>query len=369
MIWRSALLTLLLVFTSSFAHAAGPTPAHQKMGAVTVIPVPAPEAAEVAKAKEEPAAKGFDAWLKEFKKRAFLKGISNKTMIVAFNGVRPSDRVIELDGKQPEKKIGFDEYRKRTITEDRISKGQALLKQNWTLLSRVEKEYGVQAQYIVALWGIETSYGKNTGGFDLIQALATLAWEGRRGEYFEAELIRALKILQGNHVKRSDFKGSWAGAMGQVQFMPSSWFTYAVDYNGDGHKDIWTTRADIFASAANYLAENNWNGTQSWGRQVSLTPEFRRGYINSDSKFSLADWGRLGVRTLNGNALPNETAGRVALISPDGSAGKTYLVYNNFQTIMSWNRSKYFALSVGMLGDQIGKARPPAKAAAPAKNQ
>lgn len=355
--WRSALLTLSLLLLALPSAAAAAAPAT------------APKAAAEA-AAPEPAAKGFDGWLKEFKKRAFLKGITNKTMIVAFNGVRPSERVIELDGKQPEKKIGFDEYRKRTITDDRINKGQALLKQNWNLLSRVEKEYGVQAQYIVALWGIETSYGKNTGGFDLIQALATLAWEGRRGEYFEAELIRALKILQGNHVQRRDFKGSWAGAMGQVQFMPSSWFTYAVDYDGDGHKDIWTTRADIFASAANYLAENNWNGTQSWGRQVILTPEFKRGYVNSDSKFTLADWNRLGVRTVNGNAVPaNEAIGRVALISPDGSAGKTYLVYNNFQTIMSWNRSKYFALSVGMLADQIGKARPQPKAAAPAKNQ
>lgn len=366
--WRSALLTILLALPVAPAFAAGPTPAHQKMGAMPITPVPvtpAPEAAPKAAAED----KSFNGWLKEFKKRAFLKGIQNKTMIVAFNGVRPSERVIELDGKQPEKKIGFDEYRKRTITSDRVSKGQALLKQNWKLLSAVEKEYGVQAQYIVALWGIETSYGKNTGGFDLIQALATLAWEGRRGEYFEAELIRALKILQGNHVQRKDFKGSWAGAMGQIQFMPSSWFTYAVDYNGDGHKDIWTTRADIFASAANYLSENNWNGTQVWGRQVSLLPQFKRGYINSDAKFTLQDWGRLGVRTVNGTALPNEAMGRVALISPDGAAGKTYLVYNNFQTIMSWNRSKYFALSVGMLGDEIAKARPQAKAAASAKNQ
>ncbi len=157
--------------------------------------------------------------------------------------------------------------------------------------------------------------------------------------------------------------------MGLPQFMPSSFMRYAVDFKGDGHKDIWNTRGDIFASAANYLAENNWNGTQTWGRQVTLAPQFKRAYVNSDAKFSLADWSRLGVRTVNGTILPNEAMGRVALISPDGSAGKTYLVYNNFQTIMSWNRSKYFALSVGMLGDEIAKARPRVKAAAPAKNQ
>lgn len=300
----------------------------------------------------------FESWLNGFKSRAYQQGISNQTMIEAFRNIKPSRKVIELDGKQPEKKIGFDEYVRRTITRDRISSGQALLRQHWTTLHRIERQYGVPAEYVVALWGIETSYGKNTGGFDLIQALSTLAWEGRRGTYFESELLKALKILQGGHVKRSDFKGSWAGAMGQIQFMPSSWLTYAVDDNGDGHKDIWTTRSDVFASAANYLARSGWIPGQGWGRQVRLSQNLNKAYINSNARMSLAEWQRAGVTGVDGRPLAGQPGVRSSLIRPDGAGGKVYLVDHNFQTVMTWNRSKYFALSVGMLADQLALARP-----------
>lgn len=299
-------------------------------------------------------AESYDQWLQGFGQRAQRQGITTETLTMAFEGVRPSQKVIELDGKQPEKKIGFDEYYKRTVTADRVAKGQRYLRDNWQLLSRIEKQSGVQAQYVIALWGIETSYGTNTGGFDLIQALSTLAWEGRRGQYFESELVKALKILQGGHVRRSEFKGSWAGAMGQIQFMPSSWFAYALDYDGDGHKDIWSTRADVYASAANYLTRSGWSEGQRWGRQVTLAPNFNTSYINSNAKFGLAEWAKMGVRDIP----PGEPNMKATLIRPDGAGGKTYLVYNNFQTIMSWNRSKYFALSVGMLADKIAQTRP-----------
>jgi len=305
-------------------------------------------------------AETYDAWLSGYKHRAKAQGITEATLTSAFTGVTPSQRVVELDGKQPEKKIGFDEYYAKTLTADRIATGKRLLRENWTTLKRVEDQYGVQAHYIVALWGIETSFGKNTGGFDLIQALATLAWEGRRREYFEVELTKALRILQGQHVKRADFKGSWAGAMGQVQFMPSSWFAYAVDDNGDGHKDIWTTKGDIFASAANYLAKSGWKAGERWGRQVKLSQGFDQRLINSNARFALAEWTRLGVRDRNGNALPTDAGVFATLVRPDGANGKVYLAYNNFHTLMKWNRSKYFALSVGMLAEQIGEARPAA---------
>ena len=301
------------------------------------------------------AGRSYDSWLAGFKQSAKQQGITDQTLAMAFQGVRPSPRVIELDGKQPEHKIGFDEYYKRTLTTDRINQGKRLLRDNWTLLSQIEQQYGVQAQFVVALWGIETSFGKNTGGFDLIQALASLAWDGRRGAYFKAELIKALKILQGNHVRRQDFKGSWAGAMGQIQFMPSSWFAYAVDYNGDGHKNIWTTLPDIFASASNYLARSGWNAGERWGRQVIVTDQR---LVNSEAKMTIAEWSRQGVKDTAGQPLKPETTMRASLIRPDGAGGKTYLVYDNFQTIMKWNRSKYFALSVGMLADKIAEARP-----------
>ncbi len=299
------------------------------------------------------AGEGFPAWVEQFKRDARSQGINDSTLASAFANVSPSQRVIELDGKQPERKIGFDEYRNRTITDQRVNEGRRLLRENWSLLKRVEDQYGVQAQYIVALWGIETSYGKNTGGFDLIQALATLAWEGRRGSYFRAELLQALRILQDGHVTRGNFKGSWAGAMGQNQFMPTSWKRFAVDYNGDGHKDIWTTRADVFASSANYLAQNNWKRGERWGRQAKLPAGFSSSLIGTDTRKSLAEWSRLGVRSADGSALPNESSVVASVVVPDGGNGKAYLVYNNYRTVMSWNRSTYFALSVGMLADQI----------------
>lgn len=304
----------------------------------------------------------FNAWLHQFKQDARAQGISDATLTSAFANVTPSQRVIELDGKQPERKIGFAEYRKRTITPDRVAQGQRLLRENWSLLKRVEQEFGVQAQYIVALWGIETSYGKNTGGFDLIQALATLAWEGRRGAYFRAELIQALKILQDGHISRDRFKGSWAGAMGQNQFMPTSWKRFAVDYNGDGHKDIWTTRPDIFASSANYLATNGWKRGERWGREIQLPQNFSRSLAGTDVQKSLTAWSQMGVRASDGSALPQDGSLYASVVIPDGANGKAYLVYKNYRTIMTWNRSTYFALSVGMLADAIAQgsgARPP----------
>lgn len=295
----------------------------------------------------------FQSWLAHFKQEARQQGISEATLLEAFATVEPSQRVIQLDGKQPEKKIGFDEYRKRTITKDRIQQGREKLRDNWQVLKNIEQQYGVQAQYIVALWGIETSYGKNTGGFDLIQALATLAWEGRRGAYFRAELLEALKILQQGHVSRENFKGSWAGAMGQNQFMPTSWKRFAVDYTGDGHKDIWTTKPDVFASSANYLSSSGWKHGERWGRQIILPVGFSKNLIGTDTRKTLAEWGRLGIKAVDGSSLPAEQSIQASVVVPDGANGKAYLVYNNYRTIMKWNKSTYFALSVGMLADEI----------------
>ncbi len=299
----------------------------------------------------------FDVWVRGFKQEAKSKGISDDTLRKAFNGVQPIQRVIELDRKQPEKKIGFDQYQRNVLTPARVAEGRRLLQENWTVLRKIEEQYGVQAQYIVALWGMETSYGKNTGGFDIISSLATLAWEGRRGDYFKGELIKALKILQEGHVSRDEFKGSWAGAMGQVQFMPSSWQRFAVDYNGDGLKDIWTTRQDAFASAANYLSGSNWVYGQRWGRQVKLPPNFNEALIGKKITKSLSEWSRLGVRDVNGGELPNDASINAFVIVPQGANGKAYLGYTNLANIMKWNNSSYFALSVGQLADQIAAGR------------
>lgn len=275
---------------------------------------------------------------------------------MAFANVRPNERVIELDTKQPErKKIGFVSYLHKVMTQQRIDQGRTQYNGYQTLLRQTEQRYGVPAEVIVSLWGLETSYGANTGGFDLIQALATLAWDGRRRSFFEDELMNALFILQGGHVERSEFKGSWAGAMGQNQFMPSSWKRFAVDANGDGHKDIWGTQADIFASSSNYLKENGWNPNYPWGWQVTLPKSFPNSLENSQSKRPLGQWLDMGVKIPNSPYMNYKTV-PARLLVPDGGEGRAYLVTSNFDVILSWNRSNYFALTVGLLSDFIAKS-------------
>jgi membrane-bound lytic murein transglycosylase B len=300
------------------------------------------------------ASASFENWVRQFRQEALQKGISPAVFDKAFTGVTPNPRVIELDRKQPEKKIGFAEYRQKVISQKRIDTGREKLADHSRVLAEISAKSGVPSSVILALWGIETSYGKNTGGFDLIEALATLAWEGRRGSYFKGELLKALEILQQGHIARSDFKGSWAGAMGQNQFMPSSWQRYAVDHNGDGRRDIWGTTVDVFASSANYLAQNGWQKGQAWGRQIDLPENFPKSLTGTKIKKSVTAWMRMGVKpkTKLGDGEENLSA---SIVIPDGGEGRAYLTYHNYDVILSWNRSTYFGLSVGILSDLIAK--------------
>lgn len=296
----------------------------------------------------------FDSWLSGFKSKALARGISQGTVNSAFANIAPIQRVIDLDRKQPEGKMTFAQYKNRVISKDRIAQGRRLLRQHMPLLKQIEAKYGVSPQYIVALWGIETSYGNNTGGFDIVPALATLAWEGRRRAFFEDELMTALRILDEGHITQNRFKGSWAGAMGQNQFMPSSFMRLAVDYNGDGRKDIWTSLPDVFASSSNYLAKSGWKSGERWGREVKVPANFSPPMFSKSMKKSVAEWGRLGVTSAWGRPLPQETI-MGYLVQPDGPTGSTYLVYNNFDTIKKWNNSTYFATSVGLIADAISQ--------------
>lgn len=294
-------------------------------------------------------AESFEAWVQSFKVHARAEGISEATLTSAFQGVAANSRVIELDRKQPERgKMGFSKYLNNVMSQKRIDDGRSHFAVNRNQLLQTQDAYGVPAEVVVALWGMETSYGANTGGFDLIEALATLAWEGRRHAFFKAELIDALRILDGGHIRRSEFKGSWAGAMGQNQFMPSSWRKFAVDGNGDGHKDIWNTRADIFASSANYLAQSGWDKTLPWGVPVIITDKtLQNGYSGN-----MAGWLNAGVRFKESIPnIPSQT--RLTLVIPDGGDGRAYLVTKNYDVIKMWNRSTYFALTVGSLSDLI----------------
>lgn len=300
-------------------------------------------------------AQTFESWLAAVRGEAAQQGISQSVIDSALSDLTPNHKVIDLDRKQPEKKISFRTYRQNVVNTARIEKGREMMHRHASLLHAVESKYGVAPQYVVALWGIETNFGGNTGGFDIVRSLATLAWEGRRASFFKDELFKALKIIDKGHISRSDMKGSWAGAMGQNQFMPSSFWSYAEDYNADGRRDIWNTLPDVFASTANYLAESGWNMGDRWGREVHLPHGLSKDLVGFDTNKTVSDWRALGVTLPDRSALRGGNDMRAWLIAPDGLSGATYLVYENYRTIMKWNRSTYFATSVGLLADAIAE--------------
>lgn len=291
-------------------------------------------------------------WLDTLRADARKRGIDATTLDAALQDIKPIPRVIELDRRQPEGRLTFAEYLKLVVPQSRVQRGRKLLAQHRTLLAEVSAKYGVPASVIVALWGVESDYGRRTGGFPVIGALATLAYDGRRGAYFRRELLNALQILGEGHIAPAQMTGSWAGAMGQSQFMPSSFLSRAVDHDGDGRRDIWTTHADVFASAANYLKHAGWRKGQLWGRRVTLPPGFDPALIDLKVVKLLAAWQALGVRKANGQALPT-VAFNASIVAPDGIEGPAFLVYHNFRVFLKWNRSTYFGTAVGLLANQI----------------
>ena len=295
----------------------------------------------------------FAFWLEELRAEALGQGISAATFEVALAGVKPIPRVIELDRSQPEGTLTFKQYMDRVVPNSRVVKGRLMLQENSSALEAVRKVYNVQPRFIVALWGIETNFGQHTGGFSVIASLATLAFDGRRSAYFRSELLNALRILEEGHIAPDAMTGSWAGAMGQSQFMPSSFVRFAIDFDGDGKRDIWTTKLDVFGSAANYLSESGWKGDQTWGRQVRLPANFDTAQASLQISNSLADWQALGVRRVNGQNLPIVAGMMGSIVFPGGDGGPAFLVYDNFKTTLKWNRSTYFAMAVGHLADRI----------------
>ena len=298
-------------------------------------------------------AEEFESWLNSFYDEALLKGISPETLNNALHDLEPIPRVIELDRSQPEGTLTFEQYMERVVPSSRVLTARKLLIKNTELLKLVQSVYNVQPRFIVALWGIETNFGKHTGGFPVIASLATLAHDGRRSTYFRKELLNALRIIDEGHIASSNMMGSWAGAMGQSQFMPSSFINFAVDFDGDGRKDIWQTKIEVFASASNYLSRSGWNGSEIWGRQVLVPKGFDSKLANLKIEKSLQQWRALGIKKADGSSLPQVVGMRASIIYPGGEHGPSYLVYNNFRTILKWNRSTYFAMAVGLLADRI----------------
>ena len=294
----------------------------------------------------------FSDWLAAFKTEATAAGISAEVLAAALpDDLTANERVVELDRRQPEGRISMATYHERVVNDRRVSIGRERLARHQELLDRVGAVYGVQPRFIVALWGIETSFGGFTGDFSTVRSLATLAHDGRRGEFFRRELLAALRIIDNGDISADAMIGSWAGAMGQVQFMPTSYERLAVDEDGDGRRDIWGTMPDVFGSAANYLKQVGWRNDITWGRPVQLPDGFDRGLANLDIRKTLPEWQALGVRRVDGTALPARPLSTSLVISREGRPA--FAVYDNYRALLRWNRSSFFATAVGLLSDRI----------------
>jgi len=305
---------------------------------------------------EEKNEAGFKVWLQSLKQEAVEKGYTAELVDKALDTATFRPTVVKADKNQPEKKITLDDYLATRVPDWKVRQAITLYREHQSLLDEIGSKYGVQPRFIVALWGNESNFGKIQGNYPVFSAVLSLAYEGRREAMFKKQFYAALDIIRDGHIDIEALKGSWAGAMGQSQFMPVSFLNYAVDYDGDGRKDIWTTPADVFASIANFLSSEGWNDDYTWGRQV----KFVDGYDGAHAGFAKDDfvpltvWQERGVRKFDLTDLP--AAGiKASLIMPDGIDGRLYLVYNNFHTLMKWNRSSYFGVSVSYLADRIRK--------------
>ena len=294
----------------------------------------------------------FSGFLERLWPMAKARGVSRAVFESAFRGMTPDPDVVALTKKQSEFVKPIWDYLASATTPARIERGQSLARDNQTILDHVENRYGVDERIILGVWGMETNFGGFTGGKDVLRSLATLASIGYRGTYFRDELVNALLILEARHIERSDFKGSWAGAMGQTQFMPSSFWRFAVDFDGDGHKNIWTSVPDALASTANYLKENGWQSGLPWGYEVRLPKNFD--YNQRDMSFD--QWSSVGVQRADGGQFPHE--GQASLFYPAGADGPIFLVTANFTVIKRYNSSDAYALGVALLGDRLKGASP-----------
>lgn len=300
------------------------------------------------------AAAGFSQWLAEFQSEAIERGISEPTVRAALSGIVPLPDVLKLDRKQPGgKPSDFCTYLERRLTSTRIARGRRVLAEERELLAQLTKDYGIPARYLVALWGLETNFGDYTGDYPVLASLATLAHDPRRSDLFRRQLFAALQIVDEGHQTAADYKGSWAGASGHVQFMPTTFLVYAVDHDGDGRKDLWGNRADSLASAANYLRRSGWRAGEAWGRQVAVPAALERDKAALGQRRALSAWQELGVTRIDGSALPDANV-RGRIVQPLRGPGPAFLAYANYEAFLKWNDSTYFAVSVGTLADKLG---------------
>ena len=296
---------------------------------------------------------GFEQWVRSFKARALANGISSRTYDRAFRGVKLNTRVIASDRKQAEFSREIWDYLDTATSPKRVRNGKAMVRKHKSKLRRIENTYGVEWSVVVAIWGLESSYGENMGDINIIEALATLAYEGRRRKFGEQQLLTALKIIQNGDITPNRMMGSWAGAMGHTQFIPTSYDALAVDFTGDGKRDVWDQRdpSDALASTANYLRRNGWVKGQPWGIEVQLPRGFNYGNASLKVKATPARWTELGVRTMSGGKIPNY--GNAAILLPAGADGPAFAVFKNFFVIKRYNNANSYAMAVGHLANKI----------------
>ena len=310
-------------------------------------------------------AQPFDVWLAELINEANERGYGEALVKETLVGIEPLQRVIQADRNQAELNPGLDRYLSTRITRTVVNRGRALSKEHNALLTRIQGEYGVQRRFVLAIWALESRYGRNIGREPVFRALATLAWEPRRAAFFRGELFDALTMVQRKHIEAKAMTGSWAGAMGQTQFMPSSYLKYAVDFDGDGRRDIWKSTPDALASIANYLKGYGWKKGETWGREVRVSRAARERMAEDDvtlrtegcfairnmtERRELSEWTKFGVLRANGRPLP--TADMDASLVTTGD-NRTFLVYQNYESLLGYNCAHYYALSVALLADRL----------------
>ena len=295
---------------------------------------------------------GFDTWVANFRARASGRGIAQGTIDNAFRTAGFLPGVIERDRNQTEFKRSLEDYLSIAASDERLAKGRAALSRHGATLRAIEARYGVEPQVVTAVWGLESFYGERRGDIHVISALATLGYEGRRGEFFEAQLMAALRILQNGDTTPDRMTGSWAGAMGHTQFIPTSYLEYAVDFTGDGRRDIWADDpTDALASTAAYLSRAGWRKGQPWGMEVALPSGFNSGLAGRGKGRSVASWRDMGVTRAGGGQVPDH--GSASILLPDGARGPAFMIFNNFNAIARYNNAVSYVIGVGHLSDRL----------------
>ena len=344
---RSALLTVLLS-VHVVAQTQDPVPSVPQSPA-PIAPLPA-------------AAPAFGAWLEELRAEATARGISNALIEQTLTGLEPVEQVLERDRTQAEFALELDDYLKRRLTPQTVRTARSMLARHRTLVNKISAKYGVPAPMLIAVWGLESNFGRFTGVRPTVPTLVTLAYDPRRGPLFRNELLTALEIVDKGDIPLEQLKGSWAGALGQPQFMPSSYVLYAQDFDGDGRRDIWKSQADVFASIAYFLQQHGWTKGQGWGREVKLPPAAekaadelplrpegcRASRVMTEAR-PLTYWRKIGVRTMTNGALPQSTAS-ASLVR---MGNRTFLTYGNYDSVIGYNCSHSYALSVSLLSERL----------------